>query len=114
MDVMTLLAQAPGNQAMDLKGMIFFFGPFVLIIVVMYYLIFRAQQKETKRRKLLLESVKTGDKVLTAGGIFGVVANVKENSLIIKIADNVKVEVTRASISGTVDKDGKVVNQSQQ
>lgn len=107
MNMLTFLAQATGG-GQDLKGMVFVFGPFVLIIVVMYYLIFRAQQKETKRKKQLLDAIKTGDRVLTAGGIFGTVANVKDNSLIVKIADNVKVEVTRASISGVVDKDGKI------
>ncbi len=109
MYMMPLIAQAAGGQSTDFKVMLITFGPFILIIVAMYYLIFRAQQKETKRRKQLLDAIKTGDKVLTAGGMFGIVSNLKDNSLTLKIADNVKVEVTRACISGIVDKEGNVV-----
>jgi preprotein translocase subunit YajC len=54
------------------------------------------RQKETEK---LIQSVKTGDRVLAAGGIYGTVANLKDNMVILKVADNVKLEVLRSSIT---------------
>jgi len=54
------------------------------------------RQKETEK---LIQSVKTGDRVLAAGGIYGTVANFKDNIVILKVADNVKLEVLRSSIT---------------
>jgi preprotein translocase subunit YajC len=54
------------------------------------------RQKETEK---LIQSVKTGDRVLAAGGIYGTVANLKDNIVILKVADNVKLEVLRSSIT---------------
>jgi preprotein translocase subunit YajC len=54
------------------------------------------KQKETEK---LIQSVKTGDRVLAAGGIYGTVANLKDNIVILKVADNVKLEVLRSSIT---------------
>jgi preprotein translocase subunit YajC len=54
------------------------------------------KQKETEK---LISSIKTGDRVLAAGGIYGTVANLKEQIVILKIADNVKIEVSRSSIT---------------
>jgi len=52
----------------------------------------------------MLDAVRTGDKVVTAGGIIGTVSSVKEKTLSLKIAENVKVEVNRASVSGVLEK----------
>ena len=95
-------AAAPG--AGGLKGLLVSFGPFILIIIVMYFLLFRSQQKKAKQRRLMLDAVRSGDKVVTAGGIIGTVSSVKEKTLSLKIAENVKVEVNRASISGVLEK----------
>jgi len=54
------------------------------------------KQKETEK---LIQSVKTGDRVLAAGGIYGTVANLKDAIVILKVADNVKIEVLRSSIT---------------
>ena len=58
----------------------------------------RPQQKKLKQHQTLVSSLKTGDKVVTTGGIHGLIANVKEATLILKIADNVKIEVDKASV----------------
>ena len=78
-------------------SMISTFIPFILIIVVFYFLILRPQQKRQKERQKLLNSVKVGDEVITAGGIFGKVDIIEDKILYIKIADNVKVRVTKDS-----------------
>jgi preprotein translocase subunit YajC len=53
-----------------------------------------------------MQSIKTGDKVITAGGIHGVVTNMKDNSFIVKIADNVKIEVSKSGVTTVLPKDG--------
>ena len=100
----TFLLAAAAEGTGGIKGLLVSFGPFILIIIVMYFLLFRSQQKKAKERRLMLDAVRTGDKVVTAGGIIGTVSSVKEKTLSLKIAENVKVEVNRASISGVLEK----------
>jgi len=100
----TLLLGAAAGASGGIKGLLVSFGPFILIIIVMYFLLFRSQQKKAKQRRLMLDAVRTGDKVVTAGGIIGTVSSVKEKTLSLKIAENVKVEVNRASVSGVLEK----------
>ena len=104
MDIISSLATAGAEGSGGIKGLLVSFGPFILIIIVMYFLLFRSQQKKAKERRLMLDAVRAGDKVVTAGGIIGTVASVKEKTLSLKIAENVKVEVNRASISGVLEK----------
>jgi preprotein translocase subunit YajC len=67
-------------------------------------MLIRPQKRREKERQELLSAVKTGDRVLFAGGFLGVVANVKDKTLVVKIADNVKVEIVRAAVSQVLDK----------
>jgi preprotein translocase subunit YajC len=71
----------------------------IAIFAVMYFLMIRPQQRQKRQHQDMLSHVGKGDKVVTTGGIHGTVAGVKDNSLILKIADNVKVEVNRSAIS---------------
>jgi len=82
------------------------FLPLVLIIFVMYFLMIRPQAKKQKEHRAMLGKLEKGDKVLTAGGIVGTVAGIKENEgmLIVKIADNVKIEITRSSVAQVLKK----------
>lgn len=73
--------------------------PLVFIFVIFYFLLIRPQQKKAKEHQKLVESIKTGDQVVTSAGIHGTVTNVKEKTFIIKIADNVKVEFDRGSVA---------------
>lgn len=74
--------------------------PFVLIGVIFYFLIIRPQSKRQKDLEKLLSSLKTGDKVVTSSGIHGIISNVKEGkTLILKIADNVKIEIDKSAIT---------------
>ncbi len=71
----------------------------------MYFLIFRPQAKKQKEHQKMVNAVAKGDKVITAGGIYGTVAGVKEKeaTLIVEIDKNVKVEVSRSSIAKKID-----------
>src|SRR3990172_9785200 len=68
------------------------FLPLVLIFVIFYFLLIRPQQKKTKEHKEMLDNVKKGDKIITSGGEYGVVEEVKPNTVIVKIAENVRVK----------------------
>ena len=86
---------APGGAASAFTS----FVPLILIFAIMYFLLIRPQQKKQKEHQQLVASVKTGDKVITAGGIHGIVANVKETTFLVKVADNVKIEFDRSAIT---------------
>lgn len=90
-----LLQAAPGGMESILSSIV----PFLLIIVIFYFLILRPQQKKQKERAALLESLKKGDKIITAGGIFGTIEGIEDKILLIKIAENVKIKVERSSIT---------------
>ena len=72
--------------------------PFVFIFVIFYFLLIRPQQRKAKDHAKLVSALKTGDSVVTNAGIHGVISNVKDKTVIVKIADNVKVEFDRAAI----------------
>ena len=72
---------------------------FALIIGVFYLMILRPQQKRQKERQRLLESVKKGDKVVTAGGLHGMVAGLDEKTVLLQVGDNVKMKFERSSIA---------------
>lgn len=75
--------------------------PIILIFAIMYFLIFRPQAKRQKQHQAMIESLKKGDRVVTAGGIYGTISGIKEKekTLVVKIDDNVKIEVARNSIA---------------
>ena len=67
-------------------------GWFLIMILIMYFILIRPQQRKEKERKALLQSVKSGDRVLFSGGILGSVTNVKDKVLTIRIAEKTKIE----------------------
>ena len=73
--------------------------PFLLIILVFYFLILRPQQKRQKERQKLLGSIKKGDKVITSGGMHGVIEGLDDKTVLMKIADNTKVKVERSAVT---------------
>lgn len=78
------------------------FVPIILIFVIMYFLLFRPQMKRQKEQQKLIAALKTGDRVVTASGIHGLISNVKERTVILKIADNVKIEVEKSAIGNVL------------
>jgi preprotein translocase subunit YajC len=80
--------------------------PFALIIGIFYFLIIRPQNKKQKETQRMLNALKKGDKVVTIGGIHGVIQNVKESSVILKVDESTRLEISRSAIS-TVVAEGK-------
>ena len=75
------------------------FMPLILIFIIFYVLLIRPQQKKQKAHQAMLAGVQKGDKIITTGGIHGVVTNVKDNIVTVKIAESVKVELGKGYIA---------------
>lgn len=89
-------AQAAGGEPSFLVSLL----PLILIFVVFWFLLIRPQQKRMRDHRAMIAALKKGDKVLTAGGIYGTVARVLDDSTLeVEIATGVKVRVSRATIS---------------
>jgi len=80
----------------------------VIMVGIFYFMLIRPQQRKEKERRAMIENVKTGERVLFGGGIIGTVTNVKDNIFVVKIADNVKIEVVRSAVSRVLDKGEKL------
>lgn len=79
------------------------FGLMAFMALAMYLLMFRPQQKKAREHADMLKTVKNGDKVVTSGGILGVVVGIKDKSLSIRSADT-KLEVLKSAITEIVEK----------
>src|SRR5437867_1342352 len=86
-----LLAQAQSPAPTGPGGGIGFFVPFIFIFIIMYFVMFRPQKKRQEQQQKLIASLKTGDRVVTNGGIHGLISNVKDTTVIVKVADNVTI-----------------------
>lgn len=102
-DILPILAMAGGGGGQE-PSPIGMMGPIVIMIAIFYFLLIRPQQRREKERRALLAAVKSGDKVLFGGGLIGVVTNASENTLTIKIADKVKVDVIRGAVTQVLGK----------
>jgi preprotein translocase subunit YajC len=79
--------------------------PIILIFVVFYFLLIKPQKKAQEDHKKMVAALKKNDEVVTSGGIHGVIVNVKDATVMLKVDDNVKIEVQKASI-GVVKQKG--------
>lgn len=81
------------------------FVPLILIFAIMYFLLTRPQQKKVKEHKAMVDGLRRGDQVVTAGGLIGKVVKVKDDGeLEVELADNVKVRVVQSTIATVVSK----------
>lgn len=94
----------PGQGGGGLGGM---FVPMIIIFLIFYFMLIRPQQRKEKERRQLIDNTKSGDRVMFSGGILGTVTNVKEHTFIVKIADNVKIEIARGAVTKLLDKGEK-------
>ena len=76
--------------------------PFVFIFVIMYYVMLRPQMRRQKEQARLVSALKTGDRVVTSSGIHGLISNVKDTTVIVKVADNVKLEMDKTAVTNVV------------
>lgn len=99
--MLSFLAQAPAGAPGGAGG-ITTFVPFIFIFIIMYFVLFRPQMRRQKEQQRLVSALKTGDRVVTSAGIHGLISNVKDTTVIVKVADNVKIEMEKSAITGVV------------
>lgn len=101
MTATTLIAMAPqgGGAEGSLMSTLLMFA---LIIGIFYLMILRPQQKRQKERQKMLDAVKKGDKIVTAGGLHGTIAGMDEKTVLIQVADNVKMKFERSAVASIV------------
>jgi len=78
-------------------------APLFLIMLIFYFLLIRPQQKKFKAHKSMIDELKKGDKIITAGGVYGQVVDVHEDMLKVEIADGVRVRMKRDTITALAD-----------
>lgn len=76
-----------------------FLVPMVLIFVMMYFVMIRPQKKRQQEQMRMISALKTGDRVVTNAGIHGLISNVKDSTVIVKVADNVKIEMEKSAVT---------------
>ena len=91
---------APGGAAGQPAGS-GFSGLFMMVIIfgIFYFILIRPQQKKAKEHKKMVEELKKGDKIITQGGIYGMVEGAGVNTLTVKIAEGTKVKIARSSVA---------------
>jgi len=87
-------------QSANTQNTLFQFAPILIVGLIFYLLIFMPMRKRQKKEEQMRTALRPGDKVITNSGIYGVVAGVKETTFILKIADQVKIEVAKNAIAG--------------
>ena len=101
---LTLQQQAAPQGASGLVAMV----PYILMFAIFYFVLIAPMRKQQKKTKDMLAALKKGDRVLTSGGIYGQVAQIEDQVVWVKIADTVKVKMTRSAITAVVtDTDSK-------
>ena len=89
-----IAADAPSS----VDQMIHTFGLLAVTVGIVYFMIIRPQQRKQKETQAMLSSIRKGDRVLTTGGLFGTVVGTKDDVVVLKVADDVKMEFSRQSI----------------
>jgi len=100
-----LLAQQPPPQQRPQAQLLGPIGMFAIMGFMLYFLILRPQQKKAKEQQSLLKALKPGDKVVTSGGICGVVVSIKDKTVTLRSAD-AKLEVLKGTVAELVEKAG--------
>ncbi len=98
-------AYAQAAAGGDTSSMLVQLAPLALIFVVFYFFLIRPQQQKAKQQRAMLDAVRRGDRVVTAGGLIGTIAKVVNNEeVLVDLADNVRVRVVRSTISQVLAK----------
>ncbi len=90
------------------------FAPFMLVLGVFYFFLIRPQQKRFEEHQRLIKAIRRGDRIVTGGGVHATVIKMEgDDVLVVEIADNVRVRVQRATISGVLGKGEPVANSNE-
>jgi preprotein translocase subunit YajC len=103
MDLLIAMAPQGGEGGGSMVSTIIMFGA---IFLIFYFMIIRPQQKKSKERTKLLSNLEKGDKVVTSGGIHGIISGLDEKTCLLQVSDNVKIKVERSAIGTVLSKKG--------
>ena len=95
----TVLLQGGGAQQ-PANSFISFLVPMGLILVIFYFLLIRPANRKQKALQQMIDDLRNGDRIITTGGIHGVVAGISEDLIQLKVAQNVKIEISRSAVAG--------------
>ncbi len=101
----TLFLAQEAAPAADGGGGFGIFPFLILMLVMMYFLTIRPQRKKQKELKEQIEALKSGDSIVTTGGLHGLITNIKDKTIILKVADNVKLEFDKSSVTTVIKKE---------
>lgn len=99
-----LIAMAPQGGEGGGSGLVSTLIMFGAIFLIFYFMIIRPQQKRAKERDKMLSNLEKGDKVVTSGGIHGIIAGLEEKTALLQVSDNVKVKIERSAITTVLAK----------
>ena len=106
---MNFLAYAMGGGGASGGGQGEAFGafiPLILMFAIFYFLLIRPQQKKSKQHREMIASLKKGDRVVSTGGLHGVITGINDDVVTMEIAPKVRVKVSRGSIAGRIGREG--------
>ncbi len=104
-DLAYAAGQTPGGGGAPGAGSMLI--PLVLMFAIFYFILIRPQQKKQREHREMLKALKTGDQIVTIGGIYGTILAIDETKVKLKIAENVKIDVTRSSIASRLGWEGE-------
>ena len=102
-----LLAMAPQGGEGGGGSLVSTLIMFGAIFLIFYFMIIRPQQKKAKERDKLLSNLEKGDKVVTSGGIHGIIAGIDEKTVLLQVSDNLKIKMERSAIGQVLAKKGE-------
>lgn len=103
LNMLALGAPNAGGEGGGVGSLMGVLPMFLMMGLVFWFMIIRPQKKQQDQRKTMLEAVKRGDQIITSGGLFATVKDVKGDRVVATIAENVKVEIAKSAISAVVD-----------
>ena len=96
------MGQSGAGAAPQGSGGFSAFVPLILMFVIFYFLLIRPQQKKAKEHREMINSIKKGDRIITSGGIHGLVTAVSDTIMTVEIADKVRIKLARGNVSALV------------
>jgi preprotein translocase subunit YajC len=102
--LLTILAQ---QQAPNTRAQLMSFLPLALLMAGIYFLMIAPQRKKQKEHEKMLSALQSGDEIITTGGIYGTITNVKDDRFIVRVSDTTKVEVGKGFVQTVVRRSGE-------
>jgi len=103
----TLFAMMPANSTGEGPSPFSMLLPLVGMLAIFYFLLIRPQAKRQKELRKMVDALKKGDRVLTASGLYGDVAGLRDDIVVVEIADGVKVEMLKSAVTAVIGREGQ-------